>query len=152
LAWAFDFADSNKEILYDGARNVASKPMMDRLPDVCLDVDDARRLRNLFVHNRGLFNKTYEDGALKINRRTKLHPLYLKYRENPQKHVAVLLTPEEYISYSRSHIELLHDLHDLIQRKYFGLTGAGYYYPSELPRLKPKRDEWDRIYRGRNFV
>lgn len=143
LKRAFNFVIPNKESLYSGINRGA----INRLPKVCLDVDEARRLRNLFVHKRGIFEKSYEDDAIKIKGKSNLHPMYLKFRENPEQKVPVLLTPEEYISYSCSHIELLHDLHDLIQRK-FHLTDSGYSYRAELPRLKPKWDEWDRIFSG----
>lgn len=40
--------------------------MVQRVPELCLDVDHARRLRNLFMHNNGLFNQRYADDALAI--------------------------------------------------------------------------------------
>lgn len=145
LKRAFDFVILNKESLYRGI----NKEAINRLPEVCLDVDEARRLRNLFVHHRGLFHKSYEEQAIPINGEIKRHPRYLKFLENPEQRIPVLLTPEEYISYSRSHNELLHELHDLIQRKHFHLTDSGYFYRRELPRLMPKWDEWDRIFSGK---
>ncbi|TES83845.1 MAG: hypothetical protein E3J91_01450 [Hadesarchaea archaeon] len=145
LERAFDFVIPNKESIYSGGY----KEAINRLPEVCLDVDEARRLRNLFMHHRGLFHESYEKQAIPINGNIKLHPQYLKFRKNPEQKVPVLLTHEEYISYSCSHNELLHELHDLIQRKYFGLTDSGYYYPREQPRLKPKIAELDRIFTGK---
>lgn len=151
LSWAIKFAIDNKEILYDGeTKNLDSKPMIEKLPEVCAYVDEARRFRNLFTHDRGLFNEKYGKAINIEGIKPRLHPLYLKYLSHPKSQVAVVLTPEEFFEYNRSHIELLHDLHDLIQRKCFRLTGAGYYYPGELPRLKPKRDEWDRVFSGRD--
>jgi hypothetical protein len=145
LEWVFDFVIPNKESLYSGGY----KEAINRLPEVCLDVDEARRLRNLLMHHRGLFHESYKDQAIPIDGKINIHPQYLKFRENPVQKVPVLLTAEEYIRYSRSHIELLHELHDLIQRKYFGLTDSGYYYPREQPRLNPKIAEWDRIFTGK---
>lgn len=145
LKWVFDFVIPNKESLYGGA----DKKAIIILPDLCLDVDDARRLRNLFMHHHGVFHESYEKYAIPINGKIKLHPQYSKFRENTQQEVPVLLTNDEYVSYSRSHIELLHNLHDLIQRKYFNLTDSGYYYPYEQSRLEPKIAEWDRIFTGK---
>ncbi|GAI53084.1 unnamed protein product, partial [marine sediment metagenome] len=80
LEWVFDFVIPNKESLYRGI----DKEAINRLPGVCLDVDEARRLRNLFMHHRGLFHKSYEEQAIPINGKIKLHPQYLKFRENPE--------------------------------------------------------------------
>jgi len=147
LKWVFDFVIANKESLYNGI----DKKAIEILPDLCLDVDDARRLRNLFMHHHGVFHESYEKHAITINGKKKLHPQYLKFRENPNQKVPVLLTNEDYILYSRSHIELLHNLHDLIQRKYFSLTDSGYYYPHEQLRLVPKIAEWNRIFSGEHL-
>lgn len=148
LKWVVDFVISNKESLYGGPGNEDVKKMIQRVPDLCCIIDEARRLRNLFMHHRGLFHKSYEEQAIPINGKIKLHPQYLKFRENPKQKVPVLLKPEEFIQCSRSHIELLHELHDLIQRKYFGLTGGGYYYKQEWERLEQKRAEWGHILTG----
>ena len=143
LKRAINFAILNKESHFDGAQDEENKRKIQRVLDLCLDVDDARRLRNQFIHHHGLFDESYEKSAIEINGKIRRHPHYLKLRKNPKEKVPVLLTPEEYIAYSRSHIELLHYLHDLIQRKYFGLTGSGYYYKGE-----GKLIEWRRVLIG----
>lgn len=174
LKKAFDFATSNKESLYGGAEDNENKKKIQRVPDLCCDVDEARRLRNLFMHNHGLFDTIYGTDTIKVpDRLPTMRQQFLKefledskqeipthftyeqfseymkeFLKEPKHQVPVLLTPEEIIQCSRSHIELLHYLHDLIQREYFGLTDAGYYYPHEQPRLKPKWAEWDRIFSG----
>lgn len=140
LKWAFDFANLEKESLYNGGE----EEMINRVPNLCCDVDDARRLRNLFIHNHGLFNMRYRDDAIEIpNRQPKMHSEFSNFLKNPKQKMPVLLKPEEYIAYSRSHIELLHYLNDLIQRKYFGLTGSGYYYKEERKMI-----EWHRVLTG----
>lgn len=137
LIWAFDFSNLEKESLYGGGE----KEMINRVPNLCCDVDDARRLRNLFMHNNGLFDMHYKDDAITIpDRQPKMHPKFSDFLKDPTQKVPVLLTYEEYVKYSCSHIELLHDLHDLIQRKYFGLTGGGYYYKQEQKII-----EWHRV-------
>jgi len=177
LEWAFDFVIPRKEYLYDGPKDEERIKIIERVPELCLDVDHARRLRNVFMHNRGLFDKRYGTDAMEVpGRQPKMRqeflreflpackqkiPTYFSHKEfteymkkflkGPEQDVPVLLTSEEYIEYSLSHIGLLHVLHDLIQRKYFGLTDSGYYYPLERPRLEPKRAEWDRIFTGKQL-
>lgn len=165
LEWAFAFVVPRKEYLYNGPRDEERIKMIERVPESCLDVDEARRLRNLFMHNRGFFDKKYGIGTIEVpGRQPKLRQEFLreflparkrkipahmeKFLKEPEQDVPVLLKPEEYIEYSRSHIELLHYLHDLIQRTYFDLKGSGYGYREEQERLRPKRAEWDRIFAG----
>lgn len=174
LRWAFGFVVPEKESLYDGPRDEERIKMIERMPDICLNVDEARRLRNVFMHNRGFFDKKYGTDAVKVpGRQPKMRQEFLReflpackqkilahfsheeftdymkqFLIEPEQDVPVLLKPEEHVEYSRSHIEFLHDLHDLVQRTCFDLKGSGYSYREEQERLKQKWAEWDRAFPG----
>ena len=140
LRTVFQFVHSKKESLFGEGTDEQTKKGRQRVPDLCLDIDDARRLRNLFMHNRGIFNDKYKTDALTIPSKTPgEYSRVLEFKEN----TPVLLSPESYVAYSCSHIELLHYLHDLLQRQYFGLAGGGYYY-----RGLGKVIEWRRLLIG----
>ena len=133
LIWAFDIA---KQSTY------GTNTMKDRIPDICLDIDHARRIRNLWMHNNGLFDEGYEDGIPVNGRLPIIDPQYNKFLKNKKKPVPVVLKPDVFEQFSCSHIELLHDLHDTIQRKYFGQK-ISYGYKRERKRI-----EWQRLLLG----
>lgn len=107
--------------------------------DICLDVDHTRRVRNLWMHNNGLFNDRYGNDYIDVNGRNPiLMEGYKKYMKT-KKPTPVILNPDIFTTISLSHITLLHHLHDAIQRKYFGET-EGYSYKGEKKRI-----EWHRV-------
>jgi len=120
-----------------------SQNMQTRLPQLCLEVDHARRLRNISVHNNGLFEDRYETDALAVVGHTPLiHPDYNEFKKDPTKPIPLFLRNDDYLRLSMSHIELLHFLHHEIQRQDFGET-TPYNYREEKKRL-----EWHRILLG----
>ena len=58
LEWAFDVVSHSK---------FGDEPMRKRIPQICLDVDHARRLRNLWMHNSGLYNNRYKNDGITVN-------------------------------------------------------------------------------------
>jgi hypothetical protein len=117
--------------------------MQTRIPQLCLDVDHARRLRNISVHNNGLFDDRYESDAIQVGDSPGLtHPDFQKYSANRSIPVTPILQPSDYIQMSKSHIELLHFLHHEIQSQDFGET-TPYNYREQLKRI-----EWHRLLFG----
>lgn len=106
---------------------------MPRLPITFGKIDNARRLRNEIIHSRGYYTKFYEDDAINENGIV-LHflPNYCRFKE-------IYLTTDNVVDFSRSHVEILHVLHNGIQKNYFDAPTYGY-----LP--EGKRIEWDRIF------
>ncbi|MCP4050158.1 MAG: hypothetical protein GY730_05580 [bacterium] len=100
LEWAFDLvADST----------YGTKTMKARIPELCLQVDHARRIRNLWMHNNGLLNKWYADDSININGHLPIIvPSYREYEKSPQKALPILLKPERFLIICLNHIELLH--------------------------------------------
>ncbi|MDP3025675.1 MAG: hypothetical protein Q8O10_09105 [candidate division Zixibacteria bacterium] len=134
LNWVFDKVAGS---------TYGNQSMQARLPQLCLEVDHARRLRNISVHNNGLFDNKYETDSLPLTGYTSLiHPGYTEYKKDPSKPVTLILTPEDYLRFSRYHIELLHFLHHEIQRQDFGET-TEYNYLQEKKRI-----EWHRVLLG----
>lgn len=114
-----------------------------RIPQLCLDVDHARRIRNISVHNNGLFNDKYETDAIPVGSNPALiHWGFRQFTANRSKPVAIALSAEDYLRFTRSHIELLHFLHHEIQNQDFGDT-TSYDY-----RHESKRIEWHRLLSG----
>lgn len=117
LTWAFSMMQKS---IY------GNEEMRSGIPDLCLNVDHARRIRNLWVHNRGNFNERYATDTIPIpGREPTIHPDYKRLDENPQQAIPFALTPELFSEeLSWPHIEMLHHLHDTIQRQYFGVKRA----------------------------
>jgi hypothetical protein len=113
-----------------------------RVPDLCLDVDHGRRLRNISVHNNGLFDDKYEEGIEVAGRKPLIHPDYKHYLKDRSKPVPMILSPADYVQLSKSHIELVHVLHYEIQQQDFGDT-TGYSYRDEKKPI-----EWHRVLLG----
>ena len=134
LEWAFSIAARS---------DYGTNEMHRRIPNICLDVDHARRLRNLWIHNNGLFDDGYADCIVIRNKNPILKPDFLKYQRDKRKKIPALLTETEFFSMYKSHVELLHHLHDRIQRDHFGQKQAYGYHG-----LK-KRLEWERLLIGK---
>lgn len=139
LQWTSDFVNQWKEQIFNGRKDEARVRIIENVPNVCCQVDEARRARNCFIHNRGLFDKSYGEGPISVpGRGPEMRP---EFRENPDREIQIPMTLDKYVEYSQSHIELLHDLHDLIQRKHFHLRGSGYSY-----RADRKIIDWRRVF------
>jgi hypothetical protein len=117
--------------------------MISRLDENRRKVDHGRRLRNCVLHNNGLFNTRYETDAIPIKGRVELHPDFAKFKADPAVRVPIVLTRLEFDDLYKAHVELLHQLHDVLQREDFGYTGKGYSYADE-----GKMIQWERILTG----
>ena len=117
--------------------------MQARIPRLCLEVDHARRLRNISVHNNGLFNDKYSTDAIPVgNHAALMHWGFQNFAADRSKPVPMALSADDYSGFTRSHIELLHFLHHEIQSQAFGDT-TPYDY-----RHERKRIEWHRLLSG----
>jgi len=58
LEWVFDKVAGS---------TYGTNTMQERIPDLCLLVDHARRIRNLWMHNNGLLNEKYGSDCLSIS-------------------------------------------------------------------------------------
>lgn len=134
LTWAFALA---LESTY------GSRAIVARVPDLCLLIDHARRIRNLWMHNNGLFDARYAtDGIPVPGSKPVVDPLFDK-SNGGTKPVSLVLIPGTFLSMALSHIELLHHLHDVIQRRHFGQKKSYSY------RASRKSIEWHRCLTGR---
>ena len=114
-----------------------------RLPVTLGIIDNARRLRNLIIHNQGLFNERYETDVLKIRDiKVDMHPGYTLFKVNKQNSIPVLLDTKYFLRFSKAHIEVLHLLHNQIQKRYFGYDRAYDY------RAENKPIEWNKALWG----
>lgn len=130
LEWAFDMSLQSKYA------NVS------RIPYLCLDIDHARRIRNLWMHNNGLFDKGYEDCISVSGHTPIIDPSYLEYKNGRKKKVPVILKTDGFLKMGLSHIELLHQLHHSIQKTHFGQIRSYSYVAAR------KRIEWHRLLIG----
>jgi hypothetical protein len=131
LKWAFERVRNNA---------LASAPAIGRLPGTCGDVDNARRLRNIIVHNNARYEEFYRtdaiiDGWVEVKHEAGFEDAIIHKR-------ALLLAPDRFEAFSWSHVELLHILHNTIQRDFFG-HDAGFNYRDE-----GKAIEWRRVLSG----
>lgn len=133
LIWAFGIAKQSK---------YGTDMMINIIPDLCIYVDHARRIRNLWMHNNGLFDEGYGDVISVNGRQPIIDHQYKKFLKNKKQPVPVVLNPDVFEQLSCSHIELLHHLHDTIQRKYFGQKISYGYKPER------KIIEWRRLLLG----
>lgn len=133
LEWAFDKVSGS---------TYGKKPMQERIPDLCLNVDHARRIRNLWMHNNGLLNEKYESDCISIiGKQPIVVDAYEEYKRSKNK-IPIALKPDSCIHICLSHIELLHQIHHNIQKEYFGQKRAYSY------KALRKRIEWQRILIG----
>jgi hypothetical protein len=122
---------------------VGNDSMVKRLPETFGIIDNARRLRNLIIHDQGLFEAKYEQDVLKFgNIVPDMHPSYSLYKVNPQELIPVIISTVDFLRFSMAHLEALHLLHNEIQMKYFG-HNLGYDY-----RVENKNIEWNRALWG----
>jgi len=126
--------------------DVGDPEAIKRLPVTFSMIDNARRLRNDIVHNHGLFTKRYESDALHFDdAEVILHPDYqlLRAQDEP---VPIRLTTDNILDFSRSHIEVLHVLHNEIQKHCFGHSDP-YDLAYDYGRQK-KPIEWNKVFSG----
>lgn len=137
LEWAFSLVQQSS---YGDAH------MRERIPDLCLDVDHARRVRNVWMHNNGLFDSFYQEDGISVQGRPPIiAPLYVEQvqkKRRKRKRVPIILSRDGFDRLSWSHIELLHQLHDTIQKIHFGQKQSYHY-----GRMK-KGIEWHRLLTG----
>jgi hypothetical protein len=119
------------------------RSMQARIPELCLKVDHARRIRNLWMHNNGLFNQTYANDAICVAGHAPIiEGPYYDYKKSRKKKSPVILQPQAFFDMCISHIEFLHQLHYCIQKNFFGQKRSYSY------RVSRKRIEWHRLLIG----
>ena len=124
--------------------DIGDEEAIKRLPITFGKIDNARRLRNLIVHNHGIFTERYERDVINLkNIQIELHQDYSKFQKNPQRSVPIEITTNEIIDFSKSHIEILHILHNTLQKKYFNVLEAYDY------RKENKLIEWNKVLWGK---
>jgi len=134
LKWAFEVALRSTH---------GSQEVLDRIPGQCLGIDHARRIRNLWVHNNGLFNDQYEkDGIPVAGRDPIIDPSY-ELSQQGRERVPVVLKPAGFLNMSKSHIGVLHHIHNVIQRIHYGHSKPYDY------REVGKGIEWHRLLIGK---
>jgi len=127
--------------------DVGNKDTLARLPKTFGIVDNARRLRNLIVHNHGLFDQKYATDAIDSNGiEIDLHPSLGEFAGNSKKVFPLMITTDYLIRFVKAHIEVLHVLHNGIQKRYFGVA-EGYSYEKERKPI-----EWRSILLGSSKV
>jgi hypothetical protein len=135
LRWAFQLVRNS---------TCGSESMLKQLPKTCGDVDNARRLRNLSLHNNNKFNDTYvQDVISDAGVEAQFERNYMSSVQNRE---PVFLTNLRIEELGYSHVELLHILHNTIQRKFYGCT-QDYNYAAE-----GKTPELYRMVSGRHDV
>ena len=118
---------------------VGNEETLKRLPITFGIIDNSRRLRNLTVHNQGLFDKEYESDAIKSNGiKIQLHPDYCEFKKNPQRPIPAIIMTKDLLQFVWFHVEALHVLHNSIQEKFFGVT-EGYSYQAERKPFELRR-------------
>ncbi len=124
-------------------RDIGPPVAIKRLPRTLGIIDNARRLRNLIVHNQGLFDDTYEKDAIKApGIAIDMHPDFLIHKTKPENPVPIVFDTGYFFRFSKAHIEVLHLLHNFIQKKYFGFQDA-YDYSREKKGI-----EWNKVLWG----
>lgn len=127
--------------------DVGDREAIRRLPGTFGIIDNARRLRNLIVHNHGLFDGNYEKDAIRSNRiQIEFHPHYSIFKKDPRRPTPIIIATGDVIRFTKAHIEALHILHNLIEKKYFRIQKAYDY------REENKPIEWNRVLWGQAKV
>jgi hypothetical protein len=123
--------------------------MSENVHDLCLVVDQARIIRNIIVHNRGLIDRDYKDEFIKtyeIFGDSEFKPLFDRSIEIFTKDYAtpipITVNAGYFFGSITRHIRLLHFLHNEIQRQYFDCLEE-YNYKDENKKI-----EWHRVYLG----
>jgi len=123
--------------------DIGDKDAIKRLPKTFGKIDNARRLRNLVVHNHGLFNQRYKTDAIEyMDIEIELHPDYATFENSPQVPSPIRLTTDNIVDFSKSHVEVLHVLHNGVQKNFFGFPDA-YNYGQEQKLI-----EWEKVLLG----
>lgn len=108
------------------------------LVTLCSDVDNARISRNILVHNKGIISLVFFEDALPQNN----HP----FRNDVDMCLRVLqplfLKTDDLLKCYKIHTELLHILHDTIQKEDFGETKSYIY------ARKNEDINWSRLLLG----
>jgi len=124
--------------------DIGDEKAIKRLPITFGKIDNVRRLRNLIVHNHGLFKESYQNDVIKFkNIVIELHPDYFIFQTKPQNLFPIKITTENIVDFSKAHIEVLHVLHNNIQKKYFNVIKP-YDYGKESKYI-----EWNRLLWGK---
>ena len=119
--------------------SVVNGETLERLPLTFGIIDDARRLRNLIVHNHGLFDQEYENSAIRSDGiDVQLHPNYSEFKKNPKRSIPATITTKDLLKFVWFHVEALHVTHNSIQEKFFHVTSDGYSYEAEKKSLELK--------------
>jgi len=123
--------------------DIGDKEAIRRLPITFGIVDNARRLRNLIVHNHGLFDENYESDALRSEGIViEMHEDYSVFKEKPLRPTPLIIASGDIIRFLRAHVEVLHILHNGIQKEYFD-------FPEPYNYLKENKPiEWERALWG----
>jgi hypothetical protein len=126
--------------------DVGDHEAIKRLPVTFSRIDNARRLRNDIIHNHGLFTDRYETDALHFDdAEVILHPDYALFKDRHES-VPITLGTSHIEDFSRSHIEVLHVLHNEIQKDCFGHSDPD--DPAYDYRRAEKQIQWDRAFSG----
>ncbi len=134
LKWAIDIVLTS---------NYGDSEMQKRCPKLCLDLDHARRIRNLWMHNNGNFNKRYKRDALAIAGHDAIVvPAFLKFKKSPKSKIAFPIEMALFETISCSHIEALHHINHMLQTQHFGQKRS-YGYARENKKI-----EWERLLTG----
>jgi len=123
--------------------NFGNDTMQARLPQLCLDLDHARRVRNLWMHNNGNFTHRYKNDTLDVLGHTPIVVEAFKgFHRSPKTKVPFPIDAGFFEQISRSHIEALHHLHHMMQVVHFGqIRSYGY-------KAAKKNIDWGRILAG----
>lgn len=122
--------------------DIGDKGAIGRLPMTFGIIDNARRLRNLIVHNHGLFSDYYERDVIdSYGVIADFHPHYEVYKANQKRPTPVIIDSGYFHRLIQAHIEVLHVLHNSIQKEYFGVS-KGYSYAEERKPIDWRRVLW----------
>lgn len=134
LEWAFQIILNSK---------YGNSEMQNRRPNLCLDIDHARRIRNLWMHNNGCFDRLYgEKGIIIPNYKPIIVPEYKRFKKSPNSKIPFPVNVKLFETLSRSHIEALHHIHNMLQVQYFSQKQC-YDYKREKKKI-----EWSRVFFG----
>jgi hypothetical protein len=136
LTWAFKVVRNSTS---------GSPSMQHRLPKVCGHVDDGRLLRNCIAHNNSRYQQRYLDDAID-EKWVEVHHLLGNVDQAVAAKNKLLITNSHFEELLHSHVELLHMLHNTIQRTLFH-EKEDYNYARE-----GKNIEWHRVFSGRSSV
>jgi len=127
--------------------SIGNQKAIERIPQTLGIIDNARRIRNLIMHNQGVFNEQYEKDTINENNFiSEMHPHFKFYKENLAKPVPVLLDRNGFFHFNMAHLEILHLLHNNLQKQFFGCS-EGYNYVKEQKRI-----EWTKVLWGKTKV